>query len=137
MPILQLNPTIPLDTPKGKAHAHVLIDYGEESHVLWLCFVDETGEAWTFRNTEVRLQKNETMRPVIGWPEPSRQGNALDTIKGQITELAAQSSEARHYPEYFCKRTLLPREAIVMALEELCAEKKAGRFDDGKWVIFK
>lgn len=59
--MLQLIPTVPLDTPKGTGHAHFLIDYGQEHHLLWVVFLDESGECWTFRNTEVRLQSNPTM----------------------------------------------------------------------------
>lgn len=58
MSILQLNPPIPLDTPKGAAIAHFLIDYGMETHLYWVCFVTETGECWTFDNTKVRAEKN-------------------------------------------------------------------------------
>jgi hypothetical protein len=63
MSLLQLSPIIPLETPKGRAMAHFLLDYGEEHHLLWICFIDETGECWTFRNSEVKLQKNASMRP--------------------------------------------------------------------------
>jgi len=59
--MIQLDPTIPLDTPKGPAHAHVLIDMGQEHHLLWVCFIDETGENWTFPNPEIRLRPNPTM----------------------------------------------------------------------------
>jgi hypothetical protein len=59
--MIQLCPTIPLDTPKGPAHAHLLIDYGQEHHLLWVCFIDETGECWTYQNTEIKLQPNPTM----------------------------------------------------------------------------
>lgn len=58
---LQLNPPIPLDTPQGRADAHVLLDWGSESHILFVCFVRETGECWTFRAKDVRLEKNVTM----------------------------------------------------------------------------
>ena len=57
---LRLNPPIPLDTPKGPADAHVLIDYGSEAHLLWVCFVRETGEQWTFPGKDVRLEMNVT-----------------------------------------------------------------------------
>ena len=30
-PLLQLNPPVPLDIPKGEGFAHFLIDYGPES----------------------------------------------------------------------------------------------------------
>ena len=58
--ILQLAPTLPLDTPKGPADAHFLIDYGSESHVLFVCFVRATGECWTWQARDVRLEKNIT-----------------------------------------------------------------------------
>ena len=62
--ILQLDPTIPLETPKGPAKAHFLIDYGQEHHLLWVCFQDATGECWTWPNPQVRLQENISMMQV-------------------------------------------------------------------------
>lgn len=59
--ITQLNPPIPLDTPKGKALAHFVIDYGPEHNLMWVTFVDATGECWTWPNPKVRAQKNITM----------------------------------------------------------------------------
>jgi hypothetical protein len=59
--ILQLDPTLPLETPKGRGFAHFLIDYGTEHHLLWVVFLDATGECWTFPNPEIRLQSNPTM----------------------------------------------------------------------------
>ena len=59
--LTQLNPPIPLITPKGKAWAHIVIDYGQEHDLLWVCFQDETGECWTWGNRDVRIQENATM----------------------------------------------------------------------------
>jgi len=56
--ILQLNPTIPLETPKGKGFAHFILDYSQEHEMIWIVFIDETGECWSFRNPEIRLQRN-------------------------------------------------------------------------------
>ena len=56
--MLQLSPPLPVQTPKGKAWAHVLIDYGPEADLLWVCFQDETGECWTWANKDIRLQEN-------------------------------------------------------------------------------
>ena len=56
--ILQLNPPIPLITPKGKGLAHFLIDYSVEFDVLWVVFLDKNGECWTFKNPEIRIQEN-------------------------------------------------------------------------------
>lgn len=57
----QLNPPLPLITPRGKAWAHLVIDYGPEADLIWVCFQDETGECWSYRNTDIRIQRNETM----------------------------------------------------------------------------
>ena len=59
--IIQLNPPIALETSKGAALAHFLIDYGPEAHLLWVCFMDDTGEIWTFPNPKVRAVQNVTM----------------------------------------------------------------------------
>ena len=59
--ILQLNPPIPLTTPKGSSIAHFLIDYGPEHDLLWVCFDDETGECWTWNNALIRAEKNITL----------------------------------------------------------------------------
>jgi hypothetical protein len=58
--IIQLDPIIPLETPKGKAFAHFLIDYGEEHHLMWVCFQDDTGECWTWSNYSIKIQSNVT-----------------------------------------------------------------------------
>lgn len=58
--IVQLNPPIPLDTPKGSGIAHFLIDYGIEHDNYWVVFLDESGECWTYSNKEIRASKNVT-----------------------------------------------------------------------------
>lgn len=59
--IQQLSPPLPLMTPKGKAWAHLVIDYGPEADLLWVCFLDEGGECWTWPNNLVRAQPNATL----------------------------------------------------------------------------
>lgn len=59
--IVQLRPTIPLKTPKGKALAHFLIDYGEEHDLYWVCFQEDSGEIWTWSNPQVCACKNITL----------------------------------------------------------------------------
>src|SRR5450755_1155476 len=61
MSILQLDPPIPVVTPKGEGYAHLLIDYGPEYNLLWVCFLDDSGECWTYDITQIRAQKNVTM----------------------------------------------------------------------------
>jgi len=58
--MIQLNPSIPLITSKGNALAHFLIDYGQEHHLEWVCFLEDNGECWTFQNPDIRAQKNIT-----------------------------------------------------------------------------
>lgn len=58
--MLQLNPPIPLETPKGRGYAHFVIDYSQEHNLIWVVFIDETGECWNFENKEIRLQANFT-----------------------------------------------------------------------------
>ena len=55
--MLQLNPQIPVFTPKGKGWAFFVIDRSQEHDLEWVVFLDNTGECWTFRNSEVRIQK--------------------------------------------------------------------------------
>lgn len=58
--ILQLQPPIPVTCPKGPGLAHFLIDYGIESHIHWVVFLDKNGECWTYQNPEIRAEKNIT-----------------------------------------------------------------------------
>lgn len=75
--ILQLDPPIPLNTPKGPGIAHFVIDYGAEFNLMWTVFLDDSGECWTFDNREVRACKNITLgRKHVGKtaerPDPSK-----------------------------------------------------------------
>ncbi len=58
--IIQLNPHVPVTTPKGKGLAHFITDNGIEHDLLWTVFIDSTGECWTYSNREIRAQKNIT-----------------------------------------------------------------------------
>jgi hypothetical protein len=68
MMLTQLNPPLPLLTPKGKAWAHLVIDYGPEADLMWVCFQDEDGACWTWSNRDVRIQANATLGRVIPPP---------------------------------------------------------------------
>jgi hypothetical protein len=63
--IIQLNPPLPLNTPKGEGLCHFLIDYSCENHLMWVVFIDSTGECWTFSNPEIRAQKNITLGRLV------------------------------------------------------------------------
>jgi hypothetical protein len=59
--VIQLNPPIHLETPKGSGWAHFVIDYGPETALLWVVFMDVDGACWTVPNFEVRMSFNWTM----------------------------------------------------------------------------
>ena len=43
--ITQLNPPLPMQTPKGDGLAHFVIDYGPESDLLWVIFMQRMAPA--------------------------------------------------------------------------------------------
>jgi hypothetical protein len=59
--ILQLNPPIPVVTPRGKGIAHFLLDYGMETSSLWGVFDNISGQMWWTTNEQVRAQRNISM----------------------------------------------------------------------------
>jgi hypothetical protein len=59
--LTQLNPPLPLETSKGSGWAHFLIDYGTETQLMWVVFMDEDGACWTVPNAEVRMSYNWSM----------------------------------------------------------------------------
>ncbi|WP_199099113.1 hypothetical protein [Dyella sp. ASV21] len=85
--MIQLNPPLPLATPKGDGYAHFLIDYGPESDLYWTVFITGTGEIWTFANREVRATKNITLgRTSPHSPGKDMQSNG-DEARAEITQL--------------------------------------------------
>jgi hypothetical protein len=54
-------PPLPLETPFGRGMAEFVIDYGPDWHLLWVVFIDSTGECRTVQNPDIRLQRNETL----------------------------------------------------------------------------
>ena len=69
--LVQLNPPLHMETPKGKGWAHFCIDYGPETHLLWVVFMDADGACWTVPNPEIRLSPNWSMerRPAVHQPK--------------------------------------------------------------------
>jgi hypothetical protein len=60
--MIQLNPPVPVETPKGEGVAVVLIDYGPDYDLLWVVMQSESRECWTVPNSKVRAVNNWTMR---------------------------------------------------------------------------
>jgi len=59
--MLQLNPPIPMITPKGKAYAYFVTDYSQDHDLFWTCAQQDTGECWTWRNSQIRFDENITI----------------------------------------------------------------------------
>ena len=59
--ITRIEPSIPVNTPKGKAVAIAWLDYGIEHDLMWLWIQDETGECWTWENADIRARINLTL----------------------------------------------------------------------------
>jgi hypothetical protein len=38
-----------------------LIDRSQEHDLEWIVFLDNNGECWTFKNSDIRIQKNHTL----------------------------------------------------------------------------
>jgi hypothetical protein len=75
--LTQLNPPLPLETAKGSGWAHFVIDYGPESALLWVVFMDADGACWTVPNAEVRMTYSWTLgrqHPDDREPEPTKRG---------------------------------------------------------------
>jgi hypothetical protein len=47
-------------TPKGSGWAFFLIDRSQEHDLEWVVFLDNGGYCWTFKNSDIRIQKNLT-----------------------------------------------------------------------------
>lgn len=59
--MLQLNSPLPLRRREGDGLAHLVIDYGIDWELMWTVIIDETGESWTYRNSEIRGTNNITL----------------------------------------------------------------------------
>lgn len=91
--MLQLNPPLPMLTPKGEGFAHVLIDYGPESDLYWTVFITATGEVWTFANREVRATKNITLGRVrVEPPAPGNGNDSSDADKRHVPSIHGTES---------------------------------------------
>lgn len=59
--ITQLDPPLPLSTPKGDGLAHFVIDYGPEADLVWVVFMDKDGACWSVPNPDIRMSWNWTL----------------------------------------------------------------------------
>ena len=77
--IQQLNPTIPVVTPKGEANAIGWIDYGAEDDLYWIVFQADTCECWVYPNKDIRAQENFTLGRFKPAVPAGRPGESLPT----------------------------------------------------------
>lgn len=57
--MMQLKPTLPVEiAEKGEGLAFVIIDYGEEHHLLFVTVLDVDGSVWCAPNPTVRVRSN-------------------------------------------------------------------------------
>lgn len=57
----QLNPTIPVDTPKGRGYAIWREGMSQEHETLWTVVLDETGQFWDMPQSQIRALRNYSM----------------------------------------------------------------------------
>ncbi len=69
--LTQLQTPIPLKTPKGKAWAVAIIDYGPQWDLQWVTFIHATGECWTWPKPQIRARKNITLGRRTLEPKPA------------------------------------------------------------------
>jgi hypothetical protein len=97
--ITQLNPPLHMETPKGGGWAHFVIDYGPETALLWVVFMDTDGACWTVPNPEVRLTFNWTMGRRKPEDESAAAARDRDIVRAQRFRLSlAHPSEERDGP---------------------------------------
>jgi len=90
--ILQLDPPLPMETSRGAGLAHFMIDYGPESHLMWVVFMDSDGACWTVPNPEMRMQANWSMqRRPAGTPIPAPPTITVSPRGSEAAMLGSQS----------------------------------------------
>jgi hypothetical protein len=78
--MLQLNPPIPMRTPRGEGLAVMVIDYGPDFDLWWTVIVskgEHAGEIWTYPNPQVRGVENISLgrTPMAGGEQRGQNGN--------------------------------------------------------------
>ena len=73
--MIQLDPAIPLETPRGRGWAHLVSDCGVDYPLIWTVFLD-SGQIWQFQNHEVRAVRNITM----GRTNPEKPGDRRENL---------------------------------------------------------
>lgn len=72
--MIQLNPMIQVWTHKGEGYAFLVTDYSQEHNTLYTVMLD-SGEVWTFPQSEIRGCKN--------WLMERREEDILKNVLGK------------------------------------------------------
>ena len=93
--ITQLNPPLPLHTPKGDGLAHLVIDYGPESDLLWVVFMDKDGACWSVPNPDVQMKFNWSLgrRPPCADETPSSTSPTTAETAGRVHRIFGAHSD--------------------------------------------
>lgn len=93
--ITQLNPPLPLHTPKGDGLAHFVIDYGPETDLLWVVFMDKDGACWSVANPDVRMRFNWSMgrRPAEPEAKAEPPGEEEGRPRAQVHRVFPRATE--------------------------------------------
>lgn len=59
--ILELKQILPLITPRGRAYAYFLLDYGPDSPLFFITFLRDSGQCWIYPQSQIVLEPNETL----------------------------------------------------------------------------
>lgn len=81
--MIQLNPSIPVITPRGSGEAVGWIDYSPEHDLMWIVFLDDNCECWIFQNKDIRAHKNFTL------------GRTADGKRSQVQSVDKRNKRAR------------------------------------------
>ena len=85
--MLQLNPPIPMQTPRGEGMAVMVIDYGPDFDLWWTVIIgkgEHAGEIWTYPNPQVRGVENISLGRHVSATHPGANGkseNGYDSPK--------------------------------------------------------
>ncbi len=83
--IHELRQVIWLETPKGLALAKFLVDRGVDADNEWICIVNETGEIWSFDNSDVLVCKSYTLGRRTDWQrKPVMRRGSPDSMRRML-----------------------------------------------------
>jgi hypothetical protein len=80
--ILQLNPPLWFDTPKGPALAHFVVDTSMEHEMEFVC-VHQNGEAWSWSQRDVLAASNMTIGRDSARTDPPARSQPLTVVEGR------------------------------------------------------